>query len=375
VPLAGPSDVRAWFAERVSFVLPSAAEPLLDLWASEITLGRSQSVPGWRPEGPGRTPAEASTLIEFLRDHARRATPFTFNALRRESQGGRIYPFHIVGYDGALTISDNKYNAAAAGAGPRMLLAGIRRDVRAALQAPTGWSLLELDFKSCHAAIGLALSGDPQLGADLAGDIHQLTGDRLPGDLLTGDAATSAGRRDIGKAINNAMLFGLTPDGLQRRVQEALGRDFGEGAGERIWHAWWARYQRLAAFRDKLRAVVEQAQHDEVPFEIASPSGRVSRFSPADIAGRVAKGRAAPGPDGVWRTVFSACFRAVEGDLLDRTLHHFHQASAGGRPMLPLYDGGLFAAPGGAEVAVEHALQAAAAQAMVSWASAACTPP
>jgi len=52
VPLAGPSDVRSWFAERVSFVLPSAAEQLLDLWASEMTLGRSESVPQTSYGGP-----------------------------------------------------------------------------------------------------------------------------------------------------------------------------------------------------------------------------------------------------------------------------------------------------------------------------------
>lgn len=74
------------------------------------------------------------------------------------------------------------------------------------------------------------------------------------------------------------------------------------------------------------------------------------------------KGERRPsGPEGVWRSVFSACFRAVEADWLDDTLRRFHVASGGGRPVLPLYDGLTVAAPLGVSEGVGPALVEAAA--------------
>jgi len=92
----------------------------------------------------------------------------------------------------------------------------------------------------------------------------------------------------------------------------------------------------------------------------------VSKFAAAELRGKVRRGRRpAKSPEGVWRTVLSAIFRAVEGDLLDRTLAHWHAGrdAHGGRLCLSLYDGMLIAAPQGAESAVAAALEAAGASA------------
>ena len=70
----------------------------------------------------------------------------------------------------------------------------------------------------------------------------------------------------------------------------------------------------------------------------------------------------------MWRTVLSAIFRAVEGDLLAGTLAHWHaDAKAGGRLVLPIYDGLLAAAPVGAEDAVFAELRAAPDRAIAEF--------
>jgi hypothetical protein len=297
---------------------------------------------------------EAAPLIAFLREHALGGTPFTFNAAHLEDQGGRTYPFFLVGYGGPITISKRQYEAAG-GRGPRLLLTAIRRDVRALLSAPPGWSLLELDFKACHAAIGMALSGDEQLARDLEDDVHQTIG-----DMVAPPNFSPPHRRALGKQLNNSMLFGMTSHGVRELARDTLGRDALDGTGEGVSGAWWARYPRLAAFRDRVRALVAQAQAEARGVEIVAPSGRRSRFSPAEVAGRVDKGQGAKSAEGAWTSLFSAAFRAAEADLLERTFLHFFEQATGGQIMLPIYDGAVLSAPVGSEDLVRTALLAAA---------------
>jgi hypothetical protein len=354
VPRADPSEVQTWFGARAPMTVPRVALAILDQWRAELRGEAPPSFPGWRPEGPGRTPVEAAPLIALLREHALSGEPFTFNALWREKQGGRMYPFMIPAYRGPITISKRQYE----GSRPRHLLAAIRRDVRAVLEPPPGSTLLELDFKSCHAAIGFALSGDAQLGADLDGDIHQVVGNLV---LPQGDERQ---RRDFGKSLNNAMFFGQSPHGFGHLAKDYLGVIPPEDLCIKIWNGWWVRYPRLADFRDRVNGLVLQAQASRGAVEIEAPSGRTSRFSPAEVLGEVGAGRPAPGPGGAWRSVFSACFRAVEGDVLNQTLRHFHADSEGGRLVLPLYDGMLVAAPAGSERPIGDALMRAAERAV-----------
>lgn len=162
------------------------------------------------------------------------------------------------------------------------------------------------------------------------------------------------------------MLFGLTPVGLAELTKKLLGRPPADGTGVAVWSAWWSRYPKLEAFRKYIQDQVTTAQIYGKPLVIVAPSGRISRFAPSEVAGRVAKGsRPAPGRENVWRSVFSACFRALEGDLLDATLRRFHASSGGGRLVLPIYDGALVAAPSGAEEGVRRALLEAAEGAVV----------
>src|SRR5205823_1539203 len=149
---------------------------------------------------------------------------------------------------------------------------------------PPGWRLVELDFRSCHPSIGFALSGDEQLAADLEHDVYQVVGD------LFIPLVSASERRDAGKRLSVSMLFGLSPKGLKEFAREVLGRPPQDGTGEAVWTAWWARYPRLAAFRDQVQGLVREAQARACALEIESPSARISRFSPAEIAGKVDKG-------------------------------------------------------------------------------------
>ena len=360
--------VRSIWADHLPLFLTTAALPLLDDWAA-TNRARAQADDSSAPQpyrqsrhGPGHTPAEAASLIGFLRAQAEADTPFSFNALWRERQGGRSYPFYIEDYAGPLTISKNAYEDAGK-AKTRRLLAAIRRDVRGCMEPPVGYTLLSGDFRSCHAHIAAALTDDQQLAHDLESDFHQAIGDQLVGSTVPPNR-----RRDFGKAFNNAMLFGVTPVGLQRNILEEFGKEVGLTWAKKQWAWWWRRYPALAAFRDEVIALVAQAQQSNMALELIAPSGRVSRFSAAEVMGQVAKGsgKLAKGPSGVWRSVFSACFRAVEGDLLDRTLAHWHEQEKlieCGRLVMPLYDALYVAAESGTGGMVACALRAAAERA------------
>jgi hypothetical protein len=229
------------------------------------------------------------------------------------------------------------------------------------MRLPEGWELVPVDFTSCHGYIAFALSADQRLAGDLQAGFHQVTGDwALPGEVPKPE------RRRFGKLMNNAMLFGLTHIGLRRDIGESLGFDPGEAASQKMWEMWWARYPQLSDFRDKVKAYVSVSQVRKEGLTVVSPSGRESAFPPGEILGAVAKkGMAAPGPEGVWRTVFSAAFRAVEGDLLNQLMRHFHEIKDyhHSRLVLPVYDGILTAAPEGEADRTWRALQVCGLQA------------
>ena len=359
VPAAPGKAVPVLWADRAQMLLdPSALGPLAS-WERQLHGTELPSDPGWRPEGPGRTPYEAQPLIDWLRRRAATATPFDFNALYKEKHGGRSYPYWFEGYGTPLNVSGRQY-AAAKKRAPRLLLAAIHREVRALLRAPPGYTLLTGDFETCHAQLAFALTGDAALALDLGRDFHQVTGDALV------PWAPAKKRRAFGKAINNCLLYGATP----WRVGWYFERFFGERPGD-AWAAqahkwWWGRYPQLAAFRGYVEDLVIHCQRSNLALQVVAPSGWTSKFGSFELRRGVSKGgRPAKRPEDMWRTVFSAAFRGVEGDLLDRTLVHWHagREAHGGRLVLPLYDGLLVAAPLGREAAVATALEAAGARA------------
>lgn len=347
VPAVSKVELRGWWADRLPLMVPKSVLPGIAEWQTKIDAGRSETDPAWRSDGPGRSPDEQAALIRVVRHCAESDEPLHLNALRYEDAGGRLMPFFLPTYSGDVLISKSSYAAAK----PRHLLSSIRREgVREKLLAPEGWTLIELDYRSCHASLGVALSGDAQLAADVASEpgIHALSGE------LYWQALPGAERKAAGKRLNLEMLFGLSTNGLAATARDLLKREPRDP--KRVWDLWWSRYPALAGLRDAVQRMVEQAQFDSSAIEIVAPSGKVSRWSPSEVRGLVHRAhRAAPRPDGVWRTVFSAAFRAVEGDLLSEVMRRFAARDVG-RLVLPMFDGLIVAVPAGREDAGGRAL-------------------
>lgn len=336
-------DVRAAWADSPPMRLPQAALPLLDEWATSLRR------PGPHTEGPGRSPAEASPLIAYLRKAACEGLPIAMTALHRERHGGRLYPLALLDYAGPVSISDRQL----ARHHPRLLLSAIRRDVRALLTGPDGQGLLDVDLTACHAAIAVALSHDPQLQDDLRGSLYQRAGDRWGSRL-----ADPGARRGLGKRLVLALLMGGGPAAVQE-VAGLHGLAPTREVAAAVAAAWWDRYPRLRAQRDGLARAVHRAAEATAALELVSPTGWVSRWSPAEVRGYRA-GQPARTLDEVVRSVWSAAFRAVEASILDRAVRYM--TALGVQPVLPVYDGLLVLDGPGVATAARTAALAAAAE-------------
>lgn len=326
---------------ELAVLLDRPAPLLLDRGALEV-IDRLEREPRDRDRtGPGRSPEERAGLLAYLRAAALEGRPIRVNAIHLERQGGRAYAFAIPRYAGPTLISVRQYSAHR---GERHLLAAMPRELRALLRAPAHQALTSYDYSSAHPRMAYALSGDPLLGEDLERDVHQLTGDRLAPQLEPWQ------RREIGKAVNNSMLFGLSPEGLGRDLARR-----GLRLDARAAHAaWWQRYPQLEALRLDLQHRVALAQHLAVPLEVLSPSGRVSRFSAAEVRGWRKVGPVAP--DESWRSIWAAIFRAVEGDLLLELLRRLRRKAPEARLALPIYDGLIVSVPTADAVVTHKAL-------------------
>lgn len=318
--------VTSFWDQRLPFVVPRSALAAID-GVEDPT------------DASGFISAMSSPLLPLLRTHALQdghLREVTFNALYREKQGGREYPMVIPGYRGSLCISKNKYNAATV----RYLLSATPRVVRDHFDLPAGWSQLVADFKSCHPHMAGLLSGDAQMLADVAtGDMHKVTGSWMSQGL---GALAANDVRDLGKWMNNKMLFGLTRKGLAKGVYVLPGVLKDEAWATTIWHEWWARYPTLWGLYSRIQDYVAGCGARDEHLDIISPGGWRSGFSPAELRGTAPARNGQPkGPDGAARSVFSAVFRAVESDLLRLTIINIVRSSSEGcvKGVLPLYDG------------------------------------
>ncbi len=360
VPRTRAVDVRAWWAERPSMVLNEECLPLLEAWSRRVSdsvycRGMKESLRGVRENSDDPQP-----LIQWLRRKVLERAPFTFNALQVERRGGRAYPYFIERYNGRVTISRDAFNRFD-GAGERLLITNMTRELRRSLMLTHDMVPMEVDFRSCHAHIALALSGDETLRRDLQGDFHQVVG-----DALAPHVHGAAQRRVLGKHVNNSMFFGVTHHGLARIHREELGVDAPKGWARAVSSEWWRRYATLESFCERLRGHVERAQVTGQTLVLITPGGRRSQYSPDDVQGMVpGRSRHSRGHEAAWRSIFSGVFRAVEGELLSRTIARFHadRLRHRGAPVLPIYDGLLIGAPRGAEVRVWRGIEQAAFEA------------
>jgi hypothetical protein len=94
---------------------------------------------------------------------------------------------------------------------------------RGLIQAPPGRGLVLLDFAQQEYLVAAVLSGDAALLADYrAGDCYLALGKSLRLIPAWGTGETHSSQRDVCKAITLAVLYGMQPPGLARRIQGSV---------------------------------------------------------------------------------------------------------------------------------------------------------
>jgi hypothetical protein len=249
-------------------------------------------------------------------------------------------PYYLPCYDGPVTVTKRNFEKSR----QRYPLVAIRRDVRAMLTVPKGYTRLDADYGACFGGVAAALSRDPQLQEDVACDWHTRTGTWLvPG-------GTAKEQRAVGKAVNLPLLHGGGPGVILDAIEAHLGVT--DRAGLRVWatkrvQSWWDRYPELAALRDAFRVVISHAQAERLSLVVVAPSGRQARFRPSIVNGSFSRSGEPKGPLRAWTTPWSAIFRLVESDVMDTFYRELAKTDI--RLGLPIYDGCILATPEGTE--------------------------
>ena len=315
-PQPFPKDLPASL-EPVALRLERAALPELDAWEARS-----------RAEGRADTVAP---LITHARAWTLNRTPIRFNALWRGKQGGRLYPYLLPGYSGGLLASRRHHDAAPV----RLLLAALAKPVRAHLRTADGLELRAFDIRNAHGALAAAWSGDRNQAEWARGDMHARMGRALVDGPLSG-VALPAGMtaRDLGKLLNNPMVFGQTSEGYRRSLA-GWGLEIPLELAARIYRRWWASFPAFRAGRDRIYGAVEESRLEGRGFELMTPRGWRSRWSFGEVRGFVKGGRRKP-LGSVQRSIFSAIFRGLEGDLIRSVCHQLDRWRV--RVALPVYD-------------------------------------
>ncbi len=308
--------------EPVALRLGRAALPELEAWEKRSRVeGRAEKV---------------APLITHARAWAEKGTPFRFNALWRGGgkgkQGGRLYPYLLPGYSGGLKASRRCHEKAPV----RLLLSTLAKTVRRHLRTAEGLELRAFDICNAHGALAAAWSRDPVLADRVRGDMHATVGRVLVDGPLKG-AALPVGMtpRELGKLLNNPMVFGQTPEGYRRKLA-AEGLEISPELAARIHRSWWARFPTFRAGRDRIYAQVEEARLGGLPYGLVTPRGWPSKWSPGEVRGFDKKGGRRKSLGDMQRSIFSAIFRGLEGDLIRSVCHRLDRW--GVRVALPVYD-------------------------------------
>ena len=117
--------------------------------------------------------------------------------------------------------------------------------VRAVFVAPEGHLLLACDYSQIEMRVLAHLSKDPELCAAFqrGEDVHATTAAAVFGVSLK---EVSDEQRQLAKAVNFGLIYGMTAKGLARR------RGLSEGEAETFMEAYFQRFAGVRAFRDEL---------------------------------------------------------------------------------------------------------------------------
>lgn len=219
----------------------------------------------------------------------------------------------------------------------RLYLSNLPKRLRPVLQPKPGAYILDFDLSQAHLHIAAMLSGDTQLKQDLQDDLHQNTGDHF---AEFSDCANS--RRAFGKRFNNAIMMGISPDGVMKMYTKVFGYRSDIPTVQQVeslYMDWWVRYPTLKSYRiehaDYLRDLRNKNQGYQIKY------GRnMATYSSEDIQGELYKQTKTRKWTEILRSTWSRYITAYEAAIMEGifVLAHHHGLRMG----LPMYDGAMW---------------------------------
>jgi DNA polymerase-1 len=121
-------------------------------------------------------------------------------------------------------------------------------EVRRYVRAPEGRALVIADYSQIELRIAAKISGDERmLGAFGEGlDVHEITA-----RSLTGREVVSKEERQLAKAVNFGLLYGMSPGGLRAYARASYGVEMTREEAERYWRDFFETYLGIRAWHDR----------------------------------------------------------------------------------------------------------------------------
>jgi DNA polymerase-1 len=180
-------------------------------------------------------------LLRQYRDAKKRGSSFGRDWLRHVSQDGRVYPtWRQVGpASGRMSCSE-----------PNMQQLP-RGPYRRCVVAPAGRVLVKADYSQIELRIAAKVSGDKALlqAYQQAEDLHTRTARNV-----LGIQNVSQDNRQLAKALNFGLLYGMGARGFRQYAKSHYGVDLSEQEARRYRDAFFQRYPGLAAWHQRVRS-------------------------------------------------------------------------------------------------------------------------
>lgn len=220
------------------------------------------------PKGALRT--DAATMLRsslpFVQQLARcrelnhALSHYSSYAATAEAGGGRLFPvYHLSGaVTGRMSCAEPNVQSM-----PRS------PEFRALVAAPKGGWLVKGDFSQVELRVLAEISGDTRMKNAFARgeDLHTLTAAEL---LDVAVEKVSAAQRQLAKAINFGLIYGMGARGLQQYAEGSYGVVISHAEAQLARQRFFEAYPGVAAWQDAMRGQVARGE------QIVTPAGRVA---------------------------------------------------------------------------------------------------
>jgi DNA polymerase-1 len=181
-------------------------------------------------------------LLQRYRLASKRESTFGTDWLSHVADDGRVYPsWHQIGAaSGRMSCSEPNIQQLPRG------------EYRRCIVAPPGRVLIKADYSQIELRIAAKVSGDPALleAFRRGDDLHMRTA-----SSVLGIENVSKQDRQLAKALNFGLLYGMGVEGFQKYALSDYGLDLSEVEARRYRDAFFASYPGLAAWHLRVRAL------------------------------------------------------------------------------------------------------------------------